>query len=921
MKHFLKLSSLIFTLFFIVPLTNLLAQDTLPVLQKKDYDQWQYLNRTSISPDGNWISYQISVVDGNDTLFLKSTRDTLHYAFAFGRNLDFSRDSKWAAVKIGYSEKEQEKMKEKKKTIHYKMKLVNLSSGDVEDFKDIRSFSFSRSSGHLAMRTYPPEKSKQKGSDLILRNLKTGVTRNIGNVKEWAFNKKGDRLAYVIDANNKLGNGMELLNLDDYNVTILASDTTTFNNLSWEKEGLALAVMQAFYDTSYVEPSYRILAWPDVYKPATKFTFDPSKITGYPDSLRVKDNYKPVWSKDLTTVFLGINDWTKKEKKEKKGEKDKTDKKDKKSEDKKKKDEKKPGVDIWHWKDDPIQPRQQKTYSRDNNFTYLCSWDLKTNQFVRLATPELKHARLTGDQKNVYMWDLTPYQPQFKLTYADHYLVNARTGEKKEVLKNYIQTISPSPGGKYLLYFKDNHWWVYDISGDKHTNLTEKLNVPFWNIRDDHPAKIKPAFGYGGWLKDDKKVLLYDEYDVWEVDPSGKKAERLTKGREDQTIYRVQRLDYEEPYLDPDQPVYLRAFGDKSKKSGFAKITPKGKFVSLLFEDSSNSRLQKAKKANEFIYVSQTYEKSPSLLMTNGDFKKNTQIVKTNPQQKNYKWGKAELMSFKNRDGKELQGTLIYPAGYEPGKKYPMLVYIYEILSNGLHRYIVPSPKSFYNFTNYSQQGYFILQPDIVYKTNHPGESAVNCVVPAVEEMIKTGMIDEKKIGIMGHSWGAYQTSFIITQTKLFSAAVAGAPLTDMISMYNSIYWNSGTPDQQIFEISQGRLQQPYWDIMDEYIANSPIFQAKKIETPILVTFGDKDGAVDWHQGIEFYITMRRMQKPMIMLVYEGENHAVRKKENALDYTRKINEFFDYYLLGKAAKPWITEGVTYLDKQKEREKK
>jgi dipeptidyl aminopeptidase/acylaminoacyl peptidase len=914
MKNFLKLSLLFLIACSFAP-NVVVAQDTLPVLQKKDYDQWQYLNQTKISPDGKWISYSISVVDGNDTLFLKSMKDTTHYEFAFGGNLNFSRDSKWAAVRIGVSEKEKEKMKEKKKPVHYKMKLVNLSSGDVEDFKDIRSYSFSRNSGHLAMRTYPPEKSKLKGSDLILRNLKTGVTRNIGNVKDWSFNKPGDRLAYIIDAKNKLGNGVELLNLEDYNVSILISDTTTFKNLSWEKEGKALAVMQAFYDTSYVKPSYKILAWQDVYKPETKFVFDPSKIADFPDTLRVKDSFKPVWSKDLTTVFIGINDWTKKEKKKKK------DDKDKKSKDKKDKKEKKPGVDVWHWKDDPIQPRQQKSYGRDNNYTYLCSWDLKNNRFIRLASPDLKDGRLTGDQKYAYMWDETPYQPQFKLVYADHYLVNTQTGEKKEILKNYIKTISPSPGGKYLLYFKDNHWWIYDIYGDKHTNLTEKLDVPFWNIRDDHPAKIKPAFGYGGWFKDDKKVLLYDEYDVWETDPSGKKARRLTQGREDETIYRVQRLDYEEPYLDPDQPVYLRAFGDKTKKSGFAKITPKGKFVSLLFEDSSNSRLQKAKKADNFIYVSQTYEKSPALYLTNTVFTKNIQVVETNPQQKNYKWGKAELMSFKNRDGKELQGTLIYPANYESGKKYPMLVYIYEILSNGLHRYIVPSPKSFYNFTNYSQQGYFILQPDIVYKTNHPGESAVDCVVPAVEEMIKTGMIDEKKIGIMGHSWGAYQTSFIITQTKLFSAAVAGAPLTNMISMYNSIYWNSGTPDQQIFETSQGRLQQPYWDIMEEYINNSPIFQAKNIETPILVTFGDKDGAVDWHQGIEFYITMRRMQKPMIMLVYADENHAVRKKENALDYTRKINEFFDYYLLGKQAKPWINDGVTYLDKQKERKKK
>jgi len=210
--------------------------------------------------------------------------------------------------------------------------------------------------------------------------------------------------------------------------------------------------------------------------------------------------------------------------------------------------------------------------------------------------------------------------------------------------------------------------------------------------------------------------------------------------------------------------------------------------------------------------------------------------------------------------------------------------------------------------------------PDIIYKTNHPGESAVDCVVPAVREVINTGMIDEKQIGIMGHSWGAYQTAFIITQTDLFSAAVAGAPLTDMISMYNEIYWNSGGGNQVIFETSQGRFIKPYWELMDEFIANSPMFQAANIQTPLLVTFGDQDGAVDWHQGIEMYTTMRRMEKEMIMLVYADENHSVRKEENRLDYTRKINEFFDHHLKGKEAPKWITEGVSYQERMKKEKK-
>ncbi len=249
-----------------------------------------------------------------------------------------------------------------------------------------------------------------------------------------------------------------------------------------------------------------------------------------------------------------------------------------------------------------------------------------------------------------------------------------------------------------------------------------------------------------------------------------------------------------------------------------------------------------------------------------------------------------------------------------------MIVYIYEILSNTVHGYTTPSTRSAYNTTNFTTNGYFVFRPDIVYETNDPGMSAVNCVVPAVKEVLKTGMIEKDKVGIMGHSWGAYQTAFLVTQTDIFKAASAGAPLTDLISMSLSIYWNSGTPDQKIFETSQGRFDGPWYERTEAHIRNSPMFNASKIKAPLLVAFGDKDGAVDWHQGIEMYGTMRRMEKPHVMLVYADENHGLAKKENQIDYQKRQREWFDHYLLGKPAEKWITEGVSYLDKMKEREK-
>jgi len=243
-----------------------------------------------------------------------------------------------------------------------------------------------------------------------------------------------------------------------------------------------------------------------------------------------------------------------------------------------------------------------------------------------------------------------------------------------------------------------------------------------------------------------------------------------------------------------------------------------------------------------------------------------------------------------------------------------MITYIYEMRSQTMHNYSVPTRTSPYNMRRYSSEGYFVFEPDINYVLRDPGVSAVESVVPAVETVLETGMIDEDKVGLTGHSWGAYQTAFIITQTNIFNSAVAGAPLTNMVSMYNSVYWNSGTPDAQIFEVSQGRFPEPYWMDWDKFIENSPIFNMEDNTTPLLVEFGTDDGAVDFNQGVELYNTMRRMEKPYVMLVYEGENHGLARKENQIDYASRAFEWHEHFLKGEEAPDWVKSGIPYLER-------
>jgi dipeptidyl aminopeptidase/acylaminoacyl peptidase len=355
-------------------------------------------------------------------------------------------------------------------------------------------------------------------------------------------------------------------------------------------------------------------------------------------------------------------------------------------------------------------------------------------------------------------------------------------------------------------------------------------------------------------------------------------------------------------------------YGEWTKKSGYAKWEPnKTGVTQLVFDDASVNGLTKARDAEVYTYSRGTCVDYPEVYLTNETLKDAKKVTTTNPQQANFAWcSGAKLVDYVGIGGKKMQGALWLPANYEPGKKYPTIVYIYEKLSQSLHQYTPPAAGGGgFNRSMYTSNGYAVFSPDIAYRLNDPGVSAVECVLPAIDAAIATGIVDGDKLGLQGHSWGGYQTSFLVTATNRFKAAVAGAPLTDLVSMYSSMYWNTGSANQPIFESSQGRFTGGYWSQQEAYIRNSPVFQATKVTTPLVILHNDKDGAVDFVQGIEYYNTLRRLQKPVVMLQYKGENHGLAKPENQKYYAVRMREFFDHYLQGKPAPDWWVEGVPY----------
>ncbi len=925
------------------------APAPLPTLTHEDYGRWERLGFTELSPNGEWLAIPISRVNEEDELRVRPVANPdSAIVVPYGSSAEFSRDGRWLAYSIGMSEEARDKLQKEKKPARSKLGLVDLRTGTPTEIGDVASFSFSPDGRFLAMRRYAPDGDrKATGADLIVRDLETGKDLAFGNVAESAWQDMEDaapRLALVIDAEGMGGNGVQLYEPRSGRIRTLDSRSARYSGLAWREDTPDLAVYrtvprdeegeEAWSDTARVVLAFRGLDSGD----GNPALFDPRAAAGVPADSRVVPWEDLQWSEDGDMLFFGIQTRTPKEACEKGEAEDEAaeapgddgagegsgstaqEADGKEGEDEacpNKDDDETTSVEIWNARDVDIVPTQKVRAERDRRDNWMSAWHVADGRFVEIESELTETARLTEGVPLAVGFDETPYDRDrmFGPDERDVYVIDLDTGEHRKALEGVQYFMGMSPGGRYLLWLEDDHYWTYDIASGKRACITEGLGTPFVDLEDDHPVDQKPPYGTAGWVEGDAAVLLYDEHDVWRVAPDGSGGERVTWGAEDNVQHRRVRLDPEEDAIDPDAPQYFSLYDDWTEQLGFARAPRLGaEPTRLVWGEARFGALAKAEEAEVYSYRSETFEDSPDeFVATNPMLRNARQVTRTNPFQSDYAWGRAELIEYDNAWGEHLQGSLYYPANYEPGRKYPMIVYIYEIRSYQVRAYQVPSERQYYNFQRWVQDGYFVFQPDIVYRDRDPGVSAVASLEPAVAAVVATGMVDPDRVGLVGHSWGGYQTTFTVTQTDIFAAAVAGAPLTNLFSMYLSVYWNSGGTDARIFEISQGRMQVPFWQDEDAYRRNSPVFHIEDLHTPLLMAQGTDDGAVDFNQGVEFYNAARRAGKDFVFLVYNGENHGFSKKPNQLDYSRRIDEWFGHYLKGEPAADWITEGVPYLE--------
>ena len=909
-------------------------EKSLSQLKQSEYGKWEHLfdRDSAISNNGQFVAYRVLRNNGKDELRLHNLKKEKVDIFKEGHRAVFSEDNKWLGYLINVPEKKAKKLKKSKKPVHKKFALLNLATGKSVTFEDVSSFSFSGDGHAVAMKHYKIKGQKHKGSDLVVRNLNTAKDFNFGNISEFKWQDKGSLLALIISANGKAGNGVQLFNPKTGVIDVLDSYKTTYKGLQWRKKSADLAVYRDEESKDFESNSHQILLWKNLLKGNSKTQiFDHSKVENFNELSMIDGNFSLKWKKDGSAIYFATKGRIKKDKKEEKSKDEQAKdekKKDKlaKKEDSKTKSNKNeeeeteaPDLQIWHSKDVKIIPEQIQIDKRNRGRNYLAIWHIKENVYVQLTNDLVESHRLQDDIDFVIGLDKTPYEfdAMFGRGNSDIYTINIKNGQKEKLKEKLNSIYSVSPDGKNLIYLLDNHYFVLDIKSKKNLNITQGLDGQFINVDDDHPVKQKPAYGFIAWAKNSQSFFVHSKYDIWQFWVNGEKGQAITNGAAKKIRHRYQRIDKEQKYIDPDKKMIVSLYGEWDKKSGYASVELGKKKQNVLYLNKHISAIKKAKNKDKYIFVIQDFNDSPDFFQSGQNFVKNKQISNTNPFQKNYHWGKSELINYTNANGRKLQGALFYPANYIKGKKYPMITYIYEKLSQGVHRYSVPEKRHYYSHGTWSQEGYFVLQPDIVFDAGDPGISSVKTLEIAVKTVVDMGLVDEKRVGLVGHSWGGYQAAFAVTNTDIFASVVAGAGLTDLFSMYGMVAWAfGGAPESEHFEVSQERMKVAPWRDLKGYIRNSPVMNVMDIKTPLLFEVGDADKNVDWRQGIEYYNAARREGKEMILLVYAKEGHGLRQKKNAEDYQQRILDWFDHYLKGNEAKDWVKTGIPYAEQQR-----
>ena len=928
---------LICTICFL-PILNAQTENKKP-LTTNDFAAWKVLDNPIISADGKYSAFEINPQKGDGNLVVKAIDSKKEDILARGYAASFSPESDFIVYKIKQPTDSIRSAKKKKLKKEQMPKddagILVFRRNQVYSFPNLKQFSIPKenarwvafftdmkkvkkksgkedSANKDASKTKKADDQSEQKSQLILFNVASGDTVCFQNISEYYYAPLGHSVTFIRQTKDSLDRS-EVLSFDTETrkANVIFDGLGTAKKITSDRQGGQIGFL---FSTDTIKEKTYSLYYGSV-------TAGKPKAVVSPDQQGLPLGWSPSEFSDLSfsdngeLLYFGTN------------RKPKAEPKDTLMEDEK------PVLDIWTWKDKELQPEQKINLEKEKKRTYKAVYLVDKDKFVQLGNPEVREVRTIqkGNGNIALGIDQTPYKLESSWTgesNGDYYLIDVETGIKRLIVQNKSM-VSLSPGGNFIVWFDSSDSCYYsrstNISSPDTIQLTKQVKVSFCDELWDMPGVPSP-YGIAGWAENDKYIFISDRFDIWRFDLEGTKVPVSAThgyGRKNSLRMRYQKLDPEEEFIETSKPVIVSAFDERNKSEGFfnADLRNYSDPKLLLMEDYHFEKLKKAKKADVLIWTREDVNEPPALWTGSMSFDHRNRLSNTNPQQSQFIWPGAKLVHWNSFSGTDLEGLLYFPETIDPEKKYPMIVYFYERNADNLHIYTSPAPtRSTVNRTYYTSNDYIVFIPDITYQEGYPGQAAFDAVVSGAQ--IVSNMfpfIDRKRIGIQGQSWGGYQTAWLITQTNMFAAAMAGAPVSNMTSAYGGIRWESGLSREFQYENSQSRIGGTLWERPLQYIENSPLFYVPKINTPLLIMHNDNDGAVPWYQGIELFSAMRRLQKPVWMLTYNNEEHNLKAESwaNRMDLTIRMKQFFDHYLKDAPMPSWMQYGLPAIQKGKE----
>ncbi len=974
MSLFYRLCGLALATAAIAP--QLFAQSTPPKrsLTPKDWDHWRSISGATLSRDGKWAAYTVLPQVGDAELVVRSTQGTTEYRVPRGylgrpNNIpgglrapaagsgegeptgpaaspaQFTSDGRFVIVSTQETQAEVERAFAASRSVRggraptaanrVSLAIVSVADGRVTTIAGVRSFRLPRENGNWL--AYMPADSaadstggtagprgqpagardrRTYGAMLVLRNLDSGAEERLAEVTSYAFDDRATLLGYTIVSRDSTRDGAYLRSLSAGSTAVLASGRGNYKALVFDSAARQVAFLSDREEFGKEKARFTLF-YGTVKGGMSQPVVRPNALAA---DLRIADNailrFTPLGNAILFGVAPPVLDSVPSDSLTGKA-----------------------VFDLWHYRDPTLQPSQKLSATRDRNRSFQAIYFPTTKKLTQLANDSIPSVDVSDDGRMALASSSVRYRIESMWGNGgnDIYLVDPTTGAARMIRERISGQAQLSPDARYVILFDLGRWYSHQTSTGKTVDLTGALGgVSFAQETWDTPS-IPGAWGVAGWTKGDKSVLLYDRWDIWEFDPTGAKPAVMVTdsvGRKQHLVLRVVPIRRRtgaatvgaaagfggiaggggDP-LDPAEALLLRAIDDETKASGFYRdrLDAAQAPERLVMAEAGFGIPQKADSADVWMVTRSTFVEFPNL-WTGPSLAQLDRISDVNPQQKDSNWGTVELVRWVSTDGIPLKGLLYKPENFDPSKQYPMIAYFYESLSQNLHSYIPPNGRNVINPTHYVSNGYLIFEPDISYEAGYPGPSAMKSIIPGVQMLLARGYVDPKALGLQGQSWGGYQIAYMITQTRMFSAAMAGAPVANMTSAYGGIRWGSGLARAFQYEVGQSRIGGSIWESPMRFIENSPLFWLDKVTTPLFIMSNDMDDAVPWYQGIELFVGMRRLGKEIYMINYNNDVHNPAGRANQKDIAMRMQQFFDTKLKGVTAPEWMVKGIPYLAK-------